>query len=208
MFIAKEKALNSTLNKLSWQDSSFIGYFWAPLDEQNLINSEMAKYRTCTVNEFKEHNIKRPTFFRINKVTEVYQEIVDTYGIPTYLEGNPAVLTIVTFPFFFGMMFGDMGHGSLLFVLGTLLVFFPNLFKGTDAADFKVARYLLFLMGLFATYCGFIYNEWFAIPTNMQGSCYDLNEVSCSTPLKQEIKPPNGEVGLADCEGIKMYKRT
>ena len=37
MFLAKEKALSKTLNMLSWQDSTFIGYFWAPLEDQNEI---------------------------------------------------------------------------------------------------------------------------------------------------------------------------
>ena len=65
----------------------------------------------------------RPTFFETNSVTWVFQEIVDTYGVPLYKEINPAVYTIVTFPFLFGVMFGDIGHGFLLFILGLLLIF-------------------------------------------------------------------------------------
>jgi V-type H+-transporting ATPase subunit a len=44
------------------------------------------------------------------------------YGIPSYKEINPALFTTVTFPFLFGMMFGDIGHGFML-TLGTLLMF-------------------------------------------------------------------------------------
>ena len=43
------------------------------------------------------------------------------------------------------------------------------------------ARYLLFIMGIMSTWAGLIYNEFFAIPTNIFGSCYDFN--------KPELRP-------------------
>lgn len=43
-----------------------------------------------------------------------------------YKEINPAVFAIVTFPFLFGVMFGDIGHGGLLFITGILLVVFDG----------------------------------------------------------------------------------
>jgi V-type H+-transporting ATPase subunit a len=48
-----------------------------------------------------------------------------------YKEVNPAVFACVTFPFLFGVMFGDMGHGSLMFVFGLLLVFAEPYSRGT-----------------------------------------------------------------------------
>jgi V-type H+-transporting ATPase subunit a len=66
---------------------------------------------------------KPPTAFNSNCYTVIAQEITDTYGVPRYEEINPAIFTTVTFPFFFGVMFGDIGHGLILFVLGLYLVF-------------------------------------------------------------------------------------
>jgi V-type H+-transporting ATPase subunit a len=43
-----------------------------------------------------------------------------------YKEVNPAVFACVSFPFLFGVMFGDMGHGLLLLILGIVLVLFNN----------------------------------------------------------------------------------
>lgn len=105
----------------------------------------------------------------------MFQLVVDTYGVPSYLEANPAVITIVTFPFFFGMMFGDMGHGSIIMIFGLFLVMFNSCFKNGSCKSVLPLRYLLFLMGFMATYCGFIYNEFFAIPVNFFGTCYNKN---------------------------------
>lgn len=37
-------------------------------------------------------------------------------------------------------------------------------------------RYLLFIMGVFAFYAGFIYNDFLALPWNLFGSCYDNDQ--------------------------------
>ena len=63
-----------------------------------------------------------PTYFQTNKYTICFQEIVDSYGIARYREANPAVFTIVTFPFLFAVMFGDLGHGLLMLMFAAYLV--------------------------------------------------------------------------------------
>ena len=63
-----------------------------------------------------------PTYFKTNKFTSVFQNTVDIYGVPRY-QANPALFTAVTFPFLFGVMFGDIGHGVLFTMLGMYLVF-------------------------------------------------------------------------------------
>lgn len=92
-----------------------------------------------------------------------------------YKEINPAVFAMVTFPFLYGVMYGDAGHGGMLFAVGILLTLFDFKIRhaGGLGAGASAIRYLILLMGLFAFYIGFIYNEWFAIPMNIFPSCYD-----------------------------------
>jgi len=124
MFLAKEKALFQTLNMMKMQNTTFIGYFWAPAEEErNIMDKISNKFPTVRMVRYENHTIPRPTYIKTNEVTEIFQLIVDTYGVPQYQEANPATITIATFPFFFGVMFGDMGHGSLIFYFAMYLIF-------------------------------------------------------------------------------------
>jgi len=51
-----------------------------------------------------------------------------------YKEVNPAIFACVTFPFLFGVMFGDIGHGGLLLITGIILVLFNPWIKKTSFA--------------------------------------------------------------------------
>lgn len=66
-------------------------------------------------------------------------------------------------------MFGDVGHGSCLVIMGLLLYFKPSLFS----EDLLRVRSLLLVMGLFSTYCGLIYNDFLSIPIPLFKSCYE-----------------------------------
>jgi V-type H+-transporting ATPase subunit a len=87
---------------------------------------------------------------------------------------NPALFTIVTFPFLFGVMFGDILHGALLFIFSTILCFSERK-QGTMMGALGPARYLLLLMGFFSLFCGFVYNDMTSIPLKLFGdSCYEM----------------------------------
>ena len=50
-----------------------------------------------------------------------FAALVEQYGIPRFGEFDPTVLFAITFAGMFGMMFGDIGHGAIILLLGLLL---------------------------------------------------------------------------------------
>jgi len=112
-----------------------------------------------------------PTYIKSNEFIDINQEIVNTYGVPRYKEVNPTLFNIVTFPFLFGIMFGDVGHGFLL-LLFTIFVFHQSRNNYGWLSDSVIkARYFLLLMSIFAIYCGLLYNDFFSVSINF-ASCY------------------------------------
>ena len=79
-------------------------------------------------------------------------------------------------------MFGDIAHGSILFAFGIYLIWVRH----KDSAVVRALhphRYLITLMGFFATYCGFIYNDFMSLSLNIFGTCYDLENVIPDTGI-------------------------
>jgi V-type H+-transporting ATPase subunit a len=109
-----------------------------------------------------------PTFIETNKFTSVFQGVVDSFGTPDYREFNPGLFTIITFPFLFGIMFGDVGHGSIMTAAAAAFIYYEKRLASSKMNEMVQmmydGRYIIFLMGLFSVYCGFIYNETFAVP--------------------------------------------
>jgi V-type H+-transporting ATPase subunit a len=117
-----------------------------------------------------------PTHFITNKFTYGYQEFVNTYGIPRYREANPALFTAATFPFLFGVMYGDIGHGLFLFCAGLYMLWNEkaneNAKLGEMGDGLHTGRYMITMMGFFAVYAGLIYNDCFSLGLNLFGSRY------------------------------------
>jgi hypothetical protein len=104
-------------------------------------------------------------------------------------------------------MFGDIGHGGMLLLFGLLLCLFSDRLKAAAAeselaAGFYSARYLLTMMGFFAFYCGWIYNDFLSVSINLGmiflvSCCFFVTLSSlivCCTGSRYEYVPNNGTV--------------
>ena len=195
--VLSEKNIYATMNLLETTGSMAKAQVWVPDADIDQFTSAL-EVGTQAAGETLAPVVSRamsqkvpPTFFRTNKITEIFQGIVDSYGVARYKEANPGVFTIVTFPYLFGIMYGDIGHGVLLTLFaGALLIFEKQLLGQKLNEIFGMifgGRYLLFGMGLMATYVGVLYNDFFGMSVQLFQTAYEW------PPL-----PPNGPGGLVN----------
>jgi len=90
---------------------------------------------------------------------------------------NPSFFGMVSFPFEFGVMFGDIGHGGMLLMASIFVIFNTELIHKAGLGILNKVRYLLFMLGLFATFMGLIYNDMMSIPIQFGESCYHGKEI-------------------------------
>ena len=86
---------------------------------------------------------------------------------------------MITFPFLFAVMFGDMGHGFIMFAAGLFFVLREKQLEAMRIKDeifqtFFGGRYVILLMGAFSLYTGLIYNDLFSRSVNLFGSGWTM----------------------------------
>jgi V/A-type H+/Na+-transporting ATPase subunit I len=62
-----------------------------------------------------------PSLVRSPRWLQPFEELVTTFGISSYNELDPTLIVTVSFLIMYGMMFGDLGHGLLLLLIGLWL---------------------------------------------------------------------------------------
>jgi V/A-type H+/Na+-transporting ATPase subunit I len=62
-----------------------------------------------------------PSLVRAPRWLQPFEELVTTFGISSYNELDPTLIVTVSFLIMYGMMFGDLGHGLMLLLIGLWL---------------------------------------------------------------------------------------
>lgn len=186
--VRKEKAIYETMNLFNYdvRRKTLVAEGWVPIRDLPMIQmalrhaTEESGTSVVPIVQELRTNKTPPTFTRTNKFTEGFQTIMDAYGIATYQEVNPGLFAIVTFPFLFAVMFGDIGHGLIIFFAALYMISQEKKWARQELDEilgqFFYGRYIILLMGLFSVYTGLMYNDIFSKSLHIWHSGWDFPE--------------------------------
>jgi V/A-type H+-transporting ATPase subunit I len=101
---------------------SFYIFGWVPLDTLNDILVQLeAQGIECVVKTNSEVMVDAPTKLKNNRLVRPFETIVKMYGMPNYTEFDPTTFVALTAFLMFGFMFGDVGQGFVIFLIGLIL---------------------------------------------------------------------------------------
>ena len=99
-------------------------------------------------NSFKE---EPPVVLNNNFIFRPFEFLVKLYGVPNYYEIDPTPFLAITYIILFGLMFGDVGQGLILFLIGMVL----NKIKK------KPLYKIISILGISAAVFGLMYGSFF-----------------------------------------------
>lgn len=207
--VLREKAVYHTLNMFKADVSGMLrGEGWVVAESTDQVRESVNKAHAnmdmampSLVDHVPQPWPTPPTHFSTNKFTYGYQEFVNTYGIPRYREANPALFTAATFPFLFGVMYGDVGHGLFLFCAGLYLIWNEKAHDNARLDEMMEGlhsgRYMIIMMGFFAVYAGLIYNDCFSLGLNLFGTRWAFTGQEFGFVEEGDVAQPIAEYGSA-----------
>ncbi|UCE14871.1 MAG: hypothetical protein JSV04_06730 [Candidatus Heimdallarchaeota archaeon] len=109
------------LQRTQFRKEHYIIWAWLPAKQsKRFIKTLKQTYPTITAEiiEPKLNSSEFPTKVRNNVYSRSFENLVRGFGIPGYKEWDPTKFLSVLIPIFFGIMFGDVIDGLVVFLLG------------------------------------------------------------------------------------------
>lgn len=152
---------------------------WIPADTLIKIRKtveEEAPMTTIMVEETKDitySGIRVPTLLQNSSIFKAFQDIVSMYSLPSYGEIDPSPIVAISFILFFGFMFGDIGHGLMIF-LGSVILVKKRLMKRSFGQVMKASAISSMIFGVLY---GSIFGLEGVIPALWLSPMHDTNRL-------------------------------
>ena len=140
---------------------------WVPKSEAEAFAANLTgtfSQVSCVVDDAKDiaessPSVVPPTKLKNSFLGRVFQPFLEMYGLPAYNELDPSIFMAITYCLFFGIMFGDLGQGLGLALIGFVLAKWKKMWLGN----------IITCCGLSAAVFGCIYGSVFGIEDILPG---------------------------------------
>jgi len=156
-----ERELDDISVKFGRTIETYVVHGWVPTEEVYRISGIIREEADglCSIESTSPaHGEKPPTLVINPQAAQPLEVITQAYGVPDYEEHDPTAMVAITFPLIFGLMFGDVGQGLAIALIGYYVGFKSKFKEGAK----KAARVVM-LCGISATIVGFLYGSVFSM---------------------------------------------
>ncbi len=144
-------------------DAAILITGWLPADQLSGLKKRLVETAEgrCVVQALEPAGLPReeiPVLLRHGRLLKPFEMLVTAYGLPRYGEFSPTLFVALSYVLMFGMMFGDVGHGSLLALAGAIFLARAKILTARHAGALLVAN------GLSSVAFGLVYGSCFGLP--------------------------------------------
>ncbi len=165
---------------------------YIPVSMENKFKTLTDRYISITepVKLDRDSPDQLPTLLVNNRYTRTFEVITETQGLPNYGEVDPTPIIAYVWPVFYGLMFGDLGHGLLLFGLGMFL-------RYRGIGNLKTWATLLAASGAAASIAGLGTGEMFG---------FHIDKIAILGPIFEPLGPLIGALNVSELTFDQVIK--
>lgn len=143
-------------------NKSFILVGWIPAEKEQDFTKQLDHIKSIeySLTDGKDELKNSPPVIMKNPpFVKLYEYYVKMYGLPNYNEVDPTLFVAITYTLFFGIMFGDVGQGLVVAIVGALMWKFKKM---------EIGR-ILIPCGISGMVFGFLYGSVFGFEHALDG---------------------------------------
>lgn len=159
----------SVFNKFGQTDFTFVIQGWIPKKFIKKTREALAAEFSdrVLVNELeltREQRAEAPTFYDNPKIVKPFEYIMQLISPAKYQEIDPSPIMALFFPFFFGVMVGDIAYGLIILAFGIIVKL-----KFKKEVWIQNLSSILIISSIPAIFFGFLFGEFFGNLGEMMG---------------------------------------
>jgi V/A-type H+-transporting ATPase subunit I len=172
-----------TATEYSYHFSGWIPANIAPQIVKDLLDITSGRiavnsYSPEEVPSIKDGSEKVPVYMKHGAFVKGFEGVVFSYGAPLYGTIDPTPLVAFFFTLLFGIMFGDIGHGFVLFLAGFLISKGPR-----QLSKFKSYSVPLISIGISSMFFGFLFGAVFTHEGLLIGITRKITAFAAGQPM-------------------------